>query len=87
MEYIRIFDGSTLIVGECKRIFYFDLEYPFLYGKGGVYFMGTSYGYVRVSSAEQNEDRQMIAMSEAGVCEKNIFMDKLSGKNLTDQNI
>lgn len=40
----------------------------------------TIYGYVRVSSIEQNEDRQMIALAEAGVPEKNIFMDKQSGK-------
>ena len=39
------------------------------------------YGYVRVSSMDQNEDRQMIALSEAGVLEKNIFKDKLSGKS------
>lgn len=39
------------------------------------------YGYVRVSSRDQNEDRQMIAMSEAGVPEKHIFLDKQSGKN------
>ena len=41
----------------------------------------TIYGYVRVSSAEQNEDRQMIALSEAGVPKKNIYMDKMSGKD------
>ena len=39
------------------------------------------YGYVRVSSRDQNEDRQLIAMHEAGVPPGNIFMDKLSGKN------
>ena len=39
------------------------------------------YGYTRVSSADQNEDRQMVALMEAGVPEKNIYMDKLSGKN------
>ena len=39
------------------------------------------YGYVRVSSRDQNEDRQIIAMSEAGVPEKHIFLDKQSGKN------
>lgn len=39
------------------------------------------YGYVRVSSRDQNEDRQMIAMSEVGVPEKHIFLDKQSGKN------
>lgn len=39
------------------------------------------YGYVRVSSAEQNEGRQMIALAEAGVQEGDIFVDKQSGKN------
>ncbi len=39
------------------------------------------YGYVRVSSRDQNEDRQMIAMRELSVAEKNIFMDKQSGKD------
>ena len=32
------------------------------------------YGYVRVSSTDQNEDRQMIALREVGVPEKNIFI-------------
>ena len=39
------------------------------------------YGYVRVSTKEQNEDRQMIAMWETGVPRTNIFMDKQSGKD------
>jgi DNA invertase Pin-like site-specific DNA recombinase len=39
------------------------------------------YGYMRVSSKEQNEDRQRIALLEMGVPEKNIFMDKQSGKD------
>lgn len=39
------------------------------------------YGYVRVSSKDQNEDRQLIAMAEAGVPEKNVFVDKQSGKD------
>ena len=39
------------------------------------------YGYVRVSSTDQNEDRQMIALKKVNVSEKNIFMDKLSGKD------
>ncbi|GFI46820.1 putative transposon Tn552 DNA-invertase bin3 [Lachnospiraceae bacterium] len=43
--------------------------------------MGSTYGYVRVSTREQNEDRQMIAMGEIQVPEKNIFMDKLSGND------
>ena len=43
--------------------------------------MGKVYGYIRVSSTDQNEDRQRIALSEVGVEEKNIYMDKLSGKD------
>lgn len=39
------------------------------------------YGYVRVSTKEQNEARQMIAMKEFGVEEKHIFLDKQSGKD------
>ena len=39
------------------------------------------YGYVRVSTREQNEDRQLIALREMGVPEKNIYMDKQSGKD------
>ena len=39
------------------------------------------YGYIRVSSKDQNEDRQMIVLKEAGIEEKNIFMDKQSGKD------
>ncbi len=42
---------------------------------------GNIYGYVRVSTKEQNEDRQLIAMAEFGVPEKNIFRDKQSGKD------
>lgn len=39
------------------------------------------YGYARVSTREQNEDRQIIALKEMGVPDKNIYLDKLSGKN------
>lgn len=39
------------------------------------------YGYVRVSTNEQNTDRQIIALKEIGVPEKHIFVDKLSGKD------
>ena len=40
-----------------------------------------TFGYIRVSSKDQNTDRQQIAMGEFGVEEKNIFTDKQSGKN------
>lgn len=39
------------------------------------------YGYCRVSSKEQNTDRQLYALQEAGIARKNIFTDKLSGKD------
>lgn len=39
------------------------------------------YGYIRVSTREQNEDRQLIALREMSVPEKNIFLDKQSGKD------
>jgi DNA invertase Pin-like site-specific DNA recombinase len=39
------------------------------------------YGYIRVSSRDQNEDRQLIAMKELSIPDKNIFMDKQSGKD------
>lgn len=43
--------------------------------------MGNVYGYVRVSTKEQNEDRQLIALQEVNVPFKNIFVDKQSGKD------
>ena len=43
--------------------------------------MSSIYGYVRVSSKDQNEKRQIIAMKEANVAEKNIYVDKQSGKD------
>ena len=39
------------------------------------------YGYIRVSSRDQNENRQLIALKEVGVPEKNIYLDKQSGKD------
>jgi DNA invertase Pin-like site-specific DNA recombinase len=41
----------------------------------------TVYGYVRVSSADQNEDRQLIAMSELKIPPGQIYADKMSGKD------
>ena len=42
------------------------------------------YGYVRVSSQGQNEDRQFIAMYEEGIERKNIFLDKQSGRDFDE---
>ena len=43
--------------------------------------MGNTYGYVRVSTREQNEVRQLIALNEARVPGENIYVDKKSGKD------
>ena len=48
--------------------------------KGGTQ-LGNIYGYIRVSSKDQNEDRQLIAMKELCINDKNIFTDKQSGKD------
>ena len=39
------------------------------------------FGYIRVSSVGQNEDRQQIALQQAGVPQKSIYLDKQSGKD------
>ena len=40
-----------------------------------------TYGYIRVSSIDQNEDRQIIAMQNAQVPRRNLYIDKISGKD------
>ena len=44
------------------------------------------YGYIRVSTREQNTDRQLIALKEYGVLEENILTDKMSGKDFNRPN-
>ena len=39
------------------------------------------YGYIRVSTMDQNEDRQRLAMEQAAIPKRNIYMDKQSGKD------
>lgn len=43
--------------------------------------MSTVYGYIRVSSTDQNEERQVLALREAAVPGENIYMDKQSGES------
>ena len=43
--------------------------------------MSNIYGYIRVRSKDQNEDRQLIALNEVGVERKNVYLDKKSGKD------
>ena len=44
------------------------------------------YGYVRVSTKEQNPDRQLMALKEVGVVAANIYVDKISGKDFNRPN-
>ena len=48
--------------------------------------MSKVYGYVRVSSVDQNEERQLIEMQRVGVPKENVFIDKQSGKNFERPN-
>ena len=48
---------------------------------GGINMQSRIYGYIRVSSKDQNEDRQIIAMKEFGIPKKDIICDKQSGKD------
>ena len=43
--------------------------------------MMKTYGYIRVSATDQNEDRQIMAMENAQVPRRNVYMDKISGKD------
>ena len=43
--------------------------------------MPKQYGYIRVSTKEQNEERQIIALTEAGITSKRLYIDKQSGKD------
>lgn len=48
---------------------------------------GNIFGYVRISTKDQNEDRQMIAMREFGVKRENIFSTRNPARILIDRNI
>lgn len=48
--------------------------------------MKNFYGYMRVSTKEQNEDRQRIKLQEAGIETENLFLDKQSGKDFERKN-
>lgn len=45
--------------------------------------MEKRYGYIRVSSRDQNPDRQYLALENAEVNRKNIFIDKISGRDFS----
>ena len=43
------------------------------------------FGYARVSSKEQNEERQLVAFKEYGIDERDIYVDRQSGKDLIEK--
>lgn len=43
--------------------------------------MSQTYGYIRVSTRDQNKDRQLVALSSYSIPKKNLFLDKQSGKD------
>lgn len=46
---------------------------------------GKKFGYIRVSTKDQNEARQLLAMKEQGIDDRDIFLDKQSGKNFKER--
>ena len=46
-----------------------------------------NYAYIRVSSRDQNEDRQLMAVADKNVPEDNVYVDKQSGKNFDRENL
>lgn len=44
------------------------------------------YGYIRVSSTDQNEERQIVAMKDVAVSNANMYIDKQSGKDFERPN-
>ncbi|MGC8280740.1 recombinase family protein [Clostridioides difficile] len=73
---------------EKKNIFYFYSKVLFLFMIFLIYIkrriekkMANIYGYVRVSSIDQNEKRQIVELSKRNVLSKNIYIDKQSGKS------
>ena len=55
--------------------------YPAAQKGGSITISNNTYGYIRVSTREQSEDRQLAAMRELAISHRNIFMDKQSGKD------
>lgn len=66
----------------CGKVYLFAITDSFLrkFAVGG-FFMQRTYAYVRVSTKEQNEERQRLAMLQFGVSEDSIFSDRQSGKD------
>ena len=75
--------GYFSYIFHVRKFRYYDRAYRIsdkLFERSGKT-MAQIYGYVRVSTREQNENRQLVAMREFGVLDSNIFLDKQSGKD------
>ena len=74
--------GFLAGTGTCNSAFsYGALFQDHFYQQGGAALNGQVYGYIRVRSREQNEERQLISLREVQVPEENTFIDKQSGKD------
>lgn len=62
-------------------LFFGKITRPYFTERKGPTHLNNTYGYVRVSTQEQNETRQLTVMREFGVEEENIIAEKLSGKD------
>ena len=75
---IIFIDEALYFYGE---VFLFLVFHILPHQKGGPRNMAQSYGYVRVSSIDQNEERQIVELTHRDVLSSNIFIDKQSGKS------
>ena len=70
-----------------ETVFYWgEINFKILYYFLGISYkeviqMSKEYGYIRVSSTDQNEDRQLLAMDKMGIPKNSIYIDKQSGKD------
>lgn len=76
---INLYDLPVTII--VAGVFYAQTRAAGIFKRGVEMKEKRIYGYVRVSSADQNEDRQMAAMSKIAVPSANIYIDRLSGKD------
>ena len=73
--------SGYLYCADCGRRLTLQTHYSKRDGSVQYSYRCGGYGYIRVSTREQNEDRQLIALREMHIAESNIFIDKQSGKD------
>lgn len=60
---------------------FYGLFIPIFYERGGLSVENKEFGYARVSASHQNTDRQIVALKEYGISERDIIIDRQSGKD------